>query len=100
MRCGSCDFENAEGARFCEDCGAPFVRLCPRCGQQMRPTAKFCPECGTPLRAPGKPIPAKRRKSAKPAGQAPRSMTRLATARPPTVAQEAERHQLTVMFID
>jgi len=43
MYCVSCGFENAEGAKFCEECGTSFVRLCPSCGQQMRPTAKFCP---------------------------------------------------------
>src|SRR5262249_36719743 len=96
MRCASCGFENAEGAKFCEECGAPFVRLCPSCGQQMRSVAKFCPECGTPLKARGKPGPTKRRKSAPAAGEAARS----ATARPQAAAPEAERRQLTVMFCD
>jgi hypothetical protein len=30
MRCASCGVENSEGAKFCEECGTPFVRLCPR----------------------------------------------------------------------
>src|SRR5215204_4227237 len=100
MRCPSCEFENAEGAKFCEACGTPFVRLCPSCGQQMRPTAKFCSECGTPLRAIGKPKPAKRPKGATRADPSSRSTARSARARPQAAAQEAERRQLTVMFCD
>jgi hypothetical protein len=100
MRCPSCGDENAEGAKFCEECGTPFLRLCPSCGQQMRSTAKFCPECGTPLQAIGKPKPAKRRKGATSAGQSPRSTVRATPARPQAAVPEAERRQLTVIFCD
>ena len=100
MKCTSCGSDNLEGAKFCSECGASFVRLCPSCGQQMQPTAKFCSECGTPLQVKRKRVPAKRRKNANPTGQAPRSVTRPTTARHPTAAQEAERRQLTVMFCD
>src|SRR5262245_15642896 len=100
MRCPSCGGENAEGAKFCEECGTPFVRLCLSCGQQMRPTAKFCPECGTPLQARGKPGPAKRRKSTHVVGETFRPAARSAMARLPAAAPEGERRQLTVMFCD
>src|SRR5262245_54362331 len=100
MRCESCGTENLDGAKFCIECGTPFLRLCPSCGQQMPPAAKFCPECGTPLKATGKPVPTKRRKSANPAGGAHRAVTRPSTARPLAAAPEAERRQLTVMFCD
>src|SRR4029450_5388455 len=99
MRCVSCGLENAEGAKFCEECGTPFVRLCPSCGQQMRPTVKFCSECGTPVQVREKPVPVGRHKRASTAGRAPRLGTRSTTARPHTV-REAERRQLTVMFCD
>src|SRR5919106_4249800 len=89
MLCASCGFENPEGAKFCEDCGTPFVRICPSCGQQIRPTAKFCSECGTTLRTEGTP-PA-------PKGRGRKGAT---TARPQSEAPEAERRQLTVMFCD
>ena len=49
MECGSCRFDNPEGTKFCEECGAKLVRACPSCGREVRPTAKFCGECGTPL---------------------------------------------------
>ncbi len=100
MHCASCGFDNAEGAKFCEECGVPFVRLCPSCGQQMRPTAKFCSECGTALKAIGKPVPAKRRKGANTTGQSHRPTARSTTASPHATAPEAERRQLTVMFVD
>jgi hypothetical protein len=49
MICPHCQYENSEGAKFCEECGTTLVRACPSCGHEVRPTAKFCPACGTPL---------------------------------------------------
>src|SRR5262249_50891796 len=48
----SCGFENPEGKKFCEECGAKLVHLCPSCGSEVRPTAKFCGDCGQSLLAP------------------------------------------------
>lgn len=53
MRCASCGVDNTQGANFCEECGAQFVRICPSRGQHVRPTAEFCPDCGTPLMTGG-----------------------------------------------
>jgi class 3 adenylate cyclase len=91
MRCASCGCKSPEGAKFCEECGTPFVRICPSCSQQARPTAKFCPACGTTLKSDGKPPPAKSRKRR--GAPSARKATR------PTSA-EAERRQLTLMFCD
>jgi len=107
MLCTSCGLENPEGAKFCEECGTPFVRICPSCGQQVRPTAKFCPDCGTLLstggsqRARAKPKPDKRRASrdthgSKPPKPSAHQNSRRAGCRAPG----AERRQLTVMFCD
>ncbi|WP_432260178.1 adenylate/guanylate cyclase domain-containing protein [Cupriavidus sp. TMH.W2] len=52
MRCASCRFENPAGAKFCEECGAKLVRVCPACGQEVSAGARFCSECGAPLSAP------------------------------------------------
>ncbi|RCJ03246.1 adenylate/guanylate cyclase domain-containing protein, partial [Cupriavidus necator] len=52
MRCARCGFENPAGAKFCEECGAKQVRVCPACGQEAAASAKFCSECGAPLGAP------------------------------------------------
>ncbi|MGH7964362.1 MAG: AAA family ATPase, partial [Candidatus Binatia bacterium] len=49
MRCPSCEFDNPDGAKFCEECGSKLVRVCPSCGREVRPGAKFCAECGAPL---------------------------------------------------
>jgi predicted amidophosphoribosyltransferase len=48
MKCPRCEHENPQGARFCEECAAPFSRACAGCGRQLSPTAKFCPECARP----------------------------------------------------
>src|SRR4029453_17301085 len=83
MRCASCGFENPEGLKFCNECGASLNRRCAQCGFENAPQAKFCGECGTALAA--------ERQVARP------------TARPPRVmpsSSEAERRQLTVLFCD
>ncbi len=50
MRCPVCGTQNPEGAKFCNECGAPLLSItCPVCGAANRPHAKFCNECGTPL---------------------------------------------------
>jgi class 3 adenylate cyclase/predicted ATPase len=102
MRCASCGGGNPEGAKFCEECGTPFVRICPSCGQQARPTAKFCPECGTALRAEGKPTPtrSRSRKGAQRPKRARQSARQVAPAPSHPASPEAERRQLTVMFCD
>jgi class 3 adenylate cyclase len=49
MRCPSCGFENAEGLKFCNECGTSLKRRCAQCGFENAPQAKFCGECGTPF---------------------------------------------------
>ncbi len=46
MHCSSCAADNPEGAKFCEQCGAPFKRRCTKCGFENSPTARYCAECG------------------------------------------------------
>lgn len=54
--CASCGAPLMEGARFCEECGAPVdaepapqTRFCPVCGAQLGANAKFCGKCGAKL---------------------------------------------------
>src|SRR5262245_55502827 len=73
MRCPSCGFENAEGLKFCNECGSALTRRCAQCGCENAPQAKFCGECGTPLtsKARGKRAPGtqgKRQKGSREAG--------------------------------
>jgi class 3 adenylate cyclase len=100
MRCPSCGFENPEGLKFCNDCGAPLQVRCPQCGFANQPRARFCGECGTSLASlsHGSPAP-----PLAPGPQAPLSYT------PPHLAErilhtksalEGERKQVTVLFAD
>ena len=58
MRCGRCDGENPEGAKFCIECGGVLSRRCAQCGFENLPRAKFCAECGASLPAqPTSPVP-------------------------------------------
>jgi DNA-directed RNA polymerase subunit M/transcription elongation factor TFIIS len=68
MKCASCGFENRQGVKFCENCGATLVaeqeppqstgrpRICPNCGAEVRPAVKFCENCGAPLAIEQEPI--------------------------------------------
>ena len=49
MNCSSCGFENADGLKFCVQCGAPATKRCAKCGFANPPTARFCGECSAPL---------------------------------------------------
>src|SRR5215467_6059325 len=53
MRCSKCGAENADRAKFCEECASPLVRRCPSCQTENSPTAKFCVECAKPLGGAG-----------------------------------------------
>jgi class 3 adenylate cyclase/tetratricopeptide (TPR) repeat protein len=46
MQCPKCQFENREGVKFCEECGAKFEIECPACRANVPIGRKFCGECG------------------------------------------------------
>lgn len=48
MQCNHCNFQLAEGARFCPECGksAATTMSCRHCGEVNPIEAKFCPNCG------------------------------------------------------
>src|SRR6266446_1806134 len=99
MRCGQCQHENNETAKFCEECGAKLIPACPGCGYEVSPRAKFCPECGMPLSA--QPPAAQTQDSR----LQTRDIARPGSSDPAPVlgrygTPEAERRQLTVMFCD
>jgi len=49
MKCPQCEFENREGVKFCEECGAKMPSICPSCGSEIGAGAKFCGECGAQI---------------------------------------------------
>ncbi len=77
MDCTSCGASVAAG-RFCIECGAALERRCESCGHANEPSAKFCAQCGHRLTA----------SQSVPLGV------------PQQRHGEAERRQLTVMFVD
>jgi predicted amidophosphoribosyltransferase len=38
MQCPRCQHKNEAGAKFCENCAAPLVRACGKCGRPLSPT--------------------------------------------------------------
>jgi len=55
--CHSCGQQPGEG-KFCGQCGAPQVKACPSCGEQLPQTAKFCSSCGAQVAEPAAEPPA------------------------------------------
>ena len=49
MECPKCQFDNPEGAGFCNECGSPLDITCPKCGKANPPGSKFCNSCGQKL---------------------------------------------------
>jgi len=49
-RCPSCGHKNAEGVKFCQECGTPLAtaapKFCTSCGAELAPGMRFCGECG------------------------------------------------------
>ena len=52
MKCSECQFDNREGVKFCEECGAKLDLKCPNCDANIPPGRKFCGECGLKLTEP------------------------------------------------
>ena len=55
MQCPKCQFENVDGAKFCNECGCRLETSCPECSKNNPPGSKFCNECGHNLHHPVEP---------------------------------------------
>jgi hypothetical protein len=101
MKCPKCQFENREGIKFCEECGAKIELKCPKCGAEIPLGRKFCGECGHQLSLPPKPIRKELsfdEKLAKIQRYLPKDLTQKILAQRDKI--EGERKQVTVMFCD
>jgi class 3 adenylate cyclase/tetratricopeptide (TPR) repeat protein len=79
--CGSCGTENADGQKFCGNCGVALATPCPQCGSPNAPGMNFCGDCGAQLTVG----------------------VSVAPAEPPLAAREAvagERRLVSVLFAD
>ena len=49
VRCTACGGDNEAGRKFCGECGASLLLVCPDCATPNPSSVKFCGECGAPL---------------------------------------------------
>ncbi len=89
MQCRQCNFDNAEGAKFCTECGIAFADRCSKCGKENAFGAKFCGECGNALKVEIAVSPRGGLQTA----HAPAPFEPARTA-------DGERRHLTVLFCD
>jgi class 3 adenylate cyclase/tetratricopeptide (TPR) repeat protein len=94
MRCPECQFDNREGVKFCEECGAKFELECPACKSKIPLGRKFCGECGYHL------IPARGISEEKPETESLPSRPSQKKSYSDAAPSEGERKHVTVLFSD
>lgn len=104
MHCPKCQFENRDGVKFCEECGAKMELICPGCGSKITTGKKFCGECGQQLS-----LFATATKPSPPSLSLDETLAKVQRYLPQGLAEkilsqreriEGERKQVTVMFLD
>ena len=101
MKCTHCQFENREGVKFCEECGAKFELECPACKASIPFGRKFCGECGHKFEATFEKFPKELsfdEKLTKIQKYLPKGLTDKILAQRDRI--EGERKQVPVMFCD
>ena len=95
MECPKCKFENRDGMKFCEECGAKFELECPACKAKLPFDKKFCGECGHALKERQEILAID---YSKPQSYTPKFLAdKILTNRS---ALEGERKLVTVLFAD
>jgi class 3 adenylate cyclase/tetratricopeptide (TPR) repeat protein len=95
MKCPSCQFENPDSAKFCNECGSRQQRICPSCSEMNPPNSKFCSQCGYKLQGNEKPSKVD---LSIPQSYTPKHLAdKILTTRS---AIEGERKLVTVLFAD
>ncbi len=53
ITCPKCNTPNAQGSKFCSNCGSKMTvaSMCPKCNAEVSAGSKFCPNCGAPVAA-------------------------------------------------
>ena len=101
MKCPKCQFENVDGAKFCNECGSKLEIACPECNKTNPPGSKFCNECGHNFTAPQEPAVKELsfdEKIDKIQRYLPEGLTEKILSQREKI--EGERKQATVMFCD
>jgi predicted amidophosphoribosyltransferase len=99
MKCLNCQFDNREGVKFCEKCGAKMESACPNCGAKIPLDRQFCGECGHKLTLPSEPVSKDLsfdEKLDKIQRYLPKGLTEKILSQRDRI--EGERKQVTVMF--
>jgi class 3 adenylate cyclase len=95
VKCPKCQFENSDGAKFCNQCGNRMQIFCGKCGKENAPGSKFCSECGYDLSKPPEAPPLD---YSSPQSYTPKFLAqKILTTRS---AMEGERKLVTVLFAD
>ena len=101
MKCPKCQFDNAERAKFCIECGQKLTIVCPSCNAVNQPGGKFCGDCGHNLTLPAEPIRKELsfdEKLEKIQKYLPKGITEKILSQRDKI--EGENRQVTVMFCD
>jgi len=94
MKCPNCQFDNRQGVKFCEECGAKFELECPACEAKIPFDRKFCGECGFNLKSETEPF---RKKTET---ESLRSDSPVQNTIDMVAPLEGERKHITVLFSD
>jgi class 3 adenylate cyclase/tetratricopeptide (TPR) repeat protein len=95
MKCPKCQFDNPEGAKFCNECGNKLEITCSKCGKANPLGSNFCNSCGQDLKQLNEPLPID---YSKPKSYTPKFLAdKILTTRS---SIEGERKLVTVLFLD
>jgi len=101
MKCPSCQHENPDDAKFCNECAHKLELICPACGKVNPLGSKFCNECAHDLSIPSEPVPKELsfdEKIEKIQKYLPKGITEKILSQRDKI--EGEKKQVTVMFAD